>query len=47
MHEFHVHLPKLLRPGGLYSFFNGICTDNIFFQGVACQVGDAGSARLV
>jgi protein arginine N-methyltransferase 2 len=38
MHDFHVHLPRLLRKDGLYSFFNGICPENIFFQGVACQV---------
>ena len=23
---------------GIYSFFNGICAENIIFQGVACQV---------
>eukprot|EP00043_Microstomoeca_roanoka_P027235 m.13863 g.13863 ORF g.13863 m.13863 type:complete len:356 (-) comp7440_c0_seq2:254-1321(-) len=38
MHEFHVWLPKILRKGGIYSFFNGICPDNFFFQAVACQV---------
>ncbi|EDQ87989.1 uncharacterized protein MONBRDRAFT_33022 [Monosiga brevicollis MX1] len=38
MQEFHQVLPRLLRPDGLYSFFNGICTENVFFQGVACQV---------
>ena len=36
--RFHELLPKLLKPGGMYSFFNGFCPDNIFFQGVACQV---------
>ncbi len=34
----HTMLPKLLKKGGVYSFFNGFCPDNIFFQGVACQV---------
>ena len=37
MRAFHAALPKLLRPGGLYSFFNGLCPFNLFFQGVACQ----------
>ncbi|GMH52241.1 hypothetical protein TrRE_jg6542 [Triparma retinervis] len=36
--EFHQHLPRILAPGGVYSFFNGLCPDNIFFHGVACQV---------
>ena len=38
MHAFHHELPRLLREGGLYSFFNGMCPFNLFFQGVACQV---------
>ena len=38
MNEFMEHLPTLVRPGGIYSFFNGICAENIIFQGVACQV---------
>lgn len=38
MHAFHEHLPRLLRPGGVYSFFNGFCPRNIFLQGVACAV---------
>lgn len=38
MDEFHAQLPRLVRPGGLYSFFNGLCPENIIFQGVACQV---------
>lgn len=38
MDEFHVHLPKLVRPGGLYSYFNGVCANNLFFQGVASQL---------
>ena len=38
MREFHAHLPRILRPGGRYSFFNGLCPDNLFFQNVACQV---------
>jgi hypothetical protein len=27
----------LARPGGVYSFFNGLAPDNLFFHGVACQ----------
>lgn len=38
MREFMQHLPTLVRPGGIYSFFNGLCPENIIFQGVACQV---------
>ena len=38
MQEFHSHLPALLAPGGVYSFFNGLCPFNVFFQGVACAV---------
>ncbi|KAI3512378.1 hypothetical protein L1887_19693 [Cichorium endivia] len=25
LREFHQHLPSLLNPGGIYSFFNGLC----------------------
>ena len=38
MQAFHELLPQLLRPNGLYSFFNGFCPFNVFFQGVACSV---------
>ncbi|XP_022768681.1 protein arginine N-methyltransferase 2 isoform X2 [Durio zibethinus] len=27
LRDFHQHLPKLLKPGGIYSFFNGLCGD--------------------
>lgn len=27
----------LAKPGGVYSFFNGLAPDNLFFHGVACQ----------
>ena len=30
--DFHNALPQLLRPGGVYSFFNGLAPDNIFFH---------------
>jgi len=32
MQILHEKLPKLLRPGGVYSFFNGLAPDNIFFH---------------
>mmetsp|Transcript_19531 Transcript_19531/g.45639 ORF Transcript_19531/g.45639 Transcript_19531/m.45639 type:complete len:376 (+) Transcript_19531:3-1130(+) len=38
MRELHSMLPELLVPGGIYSFFNGLCPDNIFFHGVICQL---------
>jgi len=38
MRELHALLPELLAPGGVYSFFNGLCPDNIFFHGVVCQL---------
>ncbi|CAO2824301.1 unnamed protein product [Amaranthus hypochondriacus] len=38
MREFHQHLPKLLKPGGIYSFFNGLCGDNAFFHVVYCNL---------
>lgn len=28
MHEFHEELVVLLKQGGIYSFFNGLCADN-------------------
>ncbi len=34
-HEQMVHL--LAKPKGIYSFFNGLAPDNLFFHGVACQ----------
>lgn len=38
MLEFHQHLPKLLKPEGIYSFFNGLCGDNAFFHVVYCNL---------
>ncbi|KAG1679254.1 hypothetical protein FOA52_009283 [Chlamydomonas sp. UWO 241] len=32
MRGFHDALPRLMRPGGIYSFFNGLAPDNIFFH---------------
>lgn len=38
LEDFHVEMVKILsRPNGIYSFFNGLAPDNIFFHGVACQ----------
>ncbi|GAB4839338.1 hypothetical protein Ancab_028865 [Ancistrocladus abbreviatus] len=38
LREFHQHLPTLLKPGGIYSFFNGLCGDNAFFHVVYCHL---------
>mmetsp|Transcript_1768 Transcript_1768/g.4461 ORF Transcript_1768/g.4461 Transcript_1768/m.4461 type:complete len:344 (+) Transcript_1768:49-1080(+) len=38
MSDFHELLPKLLKPGGVYSFFNGLAPDNIFFHTVEGRV---------
>jgi len=38
LREFHQRLPQLVSATGAYSFFNGMCPNNIFFQGVACEV---------
>ncbi|PIN12411.1 Guanidinoacetate methyltransferase [Handroanthus impetiginosus] len=38
MREFHQHLPQLLKPEGIYSFFNGLCGGNPFFHVVYCQL---------
>lgn len=38
MKEFHSLLPKLLRPEGIYSYFNGLCADYAFFHVVYCQL---------
>ena len=32
MTDFHELLPRILKPGGLYSFFNGLASDNYFFH---------------
>jgi len=39
LHEFHQHLPQLLQPGGVYSFFNGFASDNAFFHMVYGRCG--------
>lgn len=45
--EFHAALPKLLKPEGLYSFFNGLAADNAFFHSVCCRVVTAELARYI
>jgi hypothetical protein len=38
MEDFHSLMVQILRkPHGVYSFFNGLAPDNLFFHGVACQ----------
>ena len=36
--QFHGHLPKLMKKGGLYSYFNGLAADNPFFHAVTCEL---------
>lgn len=39
MEDFHRQMTDILvKPGGIYSFFNGLAPDNLFFHGVACNV---------
>jgi protein arginine N-methyltransferase 2 len=38
LEDFHAQMVQLLsKPHGVYSFFNGLAPDNLFFHGVACQ----------
>lgn len=38
LEDFHSLMVKVLsKPHGIYSFFNGLAPDNLFFHGVACQ----------
>jgi len=47
MEEFHQMLTQALaRPHGIYSFFNGLSPDNIFFHGVACECARIQLAQL-
>ena len=39
MRDFHNMLPQLLKPDGVYSYFNGLAPDNIFFHMVSPQKG--------
>lgn len=38
MKDLHNQLPQLLRPRGVYSFFNGLAPDNIFFHMVYGEI---------
>ncbi|KAL5706894.1 type IV protein arginine methyltransferase [Ranunculus cassubicifolius] len=38
LRNFHQELPSLLKPDGIYSFFNGLCGGNAFFHVVYCQI---------
>jgi type IV protein arginine methyltransferase len=39
MEDFHRQMISILaKPHGIYSFFNGLAPDNLFFHGVACNV---------
>jgi protein arginine N-methyltransferase 2 len=38
LEDFHCAMARVLDvPGGVYSFFNGLAPDNLFFHGVACN----------
>jgi protein arginine N-methyltransferase 2 len=38
LEEFHSQMVHVLsKPNGIYSFFNGLAPDNLFFHGVSCQ----------
>eukprot|EP00210_Caulerpa_lentillifera_P003699 g3532.t1 len=38
LYDFHQLLPKLMKPDGVYSFFNGLAPDNGFFHLVYCEI---------
>merc|ERR1712190_180390 len=38
LREFMGHVPRLLRPGGRFSFFNGLAPYNIMFHAVYCRM---------
>lgn len=38
MRDFFRALPRLLKRGGVFSYFNGVAPFNTFFHGVACQL---------
>jgi hypothetical protein len=38
LEDFHALMVQILaKPNGVYSFFNGLAPDNLFFHGVACN----------
>lgn len=46
LQEFFALLPRLLRPGGRFSFFNGLSDKNIYAQAISCRCAQADLARL-
>ena len=38
LRDFQKQVVKLLRPGGIYSYFNGLSADNVFYHMVSCEV---------
>lgn len=46
MRVFHDYLPSLLVPGGIYSYFNGLAPDNIFFHMVYGRLVSLEMAKL-
>jgi len=37
MRAFHAALPRILKPDGIYSFFNGLAPRCLFFHAVYCR----------
>ena len=46
MRAFFDALPRLLAPGGVFSYFNGVAPFNPFFHGVACEFIKTELAKL-
>lgn len=47
LEDFHECVARTLqKPSGIYSFFNGLAPDNLFFHGVACQCVKLQLAKL-
>lgn len=46
MQILQAQLPSIMRPKGIYSFFNGLCPRNIFFHGVCCEIVKLELTRL-
>lgn len=46
MQEFYALLPRLLRPGGRFAFFNGLSDNNIYAQAISCKVAQIDLANV-
>jgi type IV protein arginine methyltransferase len=46
LHEFHEHVPNLLKDDGVYSFFNGLAATNPFYHHVARNVAQVHLAEM-